>query len=115
MEFNGTSFSLQSFTSVLAGGGALVGIAAIVVTALAVVYALCFRRGRVSFTRAGLTIEPSPPRAESEPSRDTLPPLRLDAPSTAPIPRRERRKSTRTEAPGDAPSEAAEDTASTRL
>ena len=97
----------------LAGGGALVGIAGVVVVACAAVYALCFRRGRVSITRTGLTIEPSPPRAdstESAPSRVELPPLRVqDQPPTAAVPKRERRKSPKalTAVPGDAPSEAA--------
>lgn len=113
MDFNVTSFSLSSFTTVLAGGGTLVAIAGLVVVVVAVVYALCFRRGRVSFTRAGLTIEPSPPRAdsaESAPSREELPRLRVqDPPPTAPVPKRERRRSPRplTAAPGDGPLEEA--------
>ena len=118
MDGNATApFSLAAFTNVLAGGGTLVGIAAVVVTALGVVYALCFRRGRVSFTRTGLTIEPSPPRAdsaESAPSRVELPPLRVQDPvPVATIPKRERRKSAHTTTvPGDGPSEAEAVTAS---
>ena len=118
---NTTSFSLSAFTNVLAGGGTLLAIGGVVVVVLAAVYALCFRRGRVSFTRAGLTIEPSPPRAdsaESAPSRVELPPLRVQdpVPTTAP-PKRERRKSAKpaTAAPGDADSAEEGATASASL
>ena len=115
MDGNSTSFSLAAFTNALAGGGTLMAIGGAIVVGIAVVYALCFRRGRVSFTRAGVTIEPSPPRVDSAPSREELPPLRIqDPPPTAAPPKRERRKSPKilTAVPGDAPLEEAEGTAS---
>lgn len=97
VDTNGTSFNFSSFTSVLAGGGALAGIGGVVVVVVAVVYALCCRRGRVSFTRAGLTIEPSPPRSGSaEPS---IPSIELPShlggspPPITPIPKRPARSS----------------------
>jgi hypothetical protein len=116
MDLNTTDFSLAAFKNVLAGGGTLLGIGGLVILALAVAYALCFRRGRISFTRTGFTLEPTPPRAdsaESAPSRVELPPLRVpDHPPTTLPPKRERRKSTLTAVPGDAPAEEAVGTAS---
>lgn len=119
MEVNGTSFNLSSFTTVLAGGGALAGIAGVVIVVVAVVYALCFRRGRVSFTRQGLTIEPSPPRSGSTeapiPSLE-LPPHLGGAPPVTPIPKRGVVKSKKTRAGADHAeprSEEAEEPAST--
>lgn len=100
MDTNGTSFNFSSFKSVLAGGGALAGIGGVCVVVAAVVYALCCRRGRVSFTRAGLTIEPSPPRSGSaEPSIPSvapsieLPPHLAGSPPITPIPKRPARSS----------------------
>jgi hypothetical protein len=118
MDGNTTTFSLAAFTNVLAGGGALLGIGGVVVVLLAVVYALCCRRGKVSFTRTGFSIEPSPPRAPSEEtahSREELPHLRVpEVPPVATLPKRDRRKSPKslTVVPGDAPSEEAEGTVS---
>jgi hypothetical protein len=119
-SINGTSFSLSAFTNVLAGGGTLLAIGGVAAVILAAVYALCCRRGRVSFTRTGLTIEPSPPRAdsaESAPSRVELPPLRVQDPiPTAAVPKRERRKSPKNlpVVPGDADSAVEEDSGSAR-
>ena len=106
MDSNTTTFSLASFKSVLAGGGTLVGGAGLIAVVVAVVYALCCRRGRVSFTRAGLTIEPSPPRSGSQDA--AIPSIELPShlggnPPVEPIPKRQP-KSKKTKA-AEAPSE----------
>jgi hypothetical protein len=89
-DSNATGLNFSAFTSVLAGGGTLVGAGALIIAVLAVAYALCFRRGRVSFTRAGFVIEPSPqPRAPSESSPIERPVLQVtNPPPTATLPRR---------------------------
>jgi hypothetical protein len=111
MDFNSTGLNFSAFTTILAGGGTILAVGAAAVTLLAVVYALCFRRGRITFSRAGLTIEPSPqPRAPSESLGSAAPPLRVEnLPPTAPLPRRNsiKRKAT-TEAPCGAASAEAE-------
>ena len=74
------------------GGGdvlQVVGAGAVVIAVLAVVYALCCRRGRVLFTRAGLVIEPSPqPRAPSESSPSERPTLQVTNPPPTQLPPR---------------------------
>jgi hypothetical protein len=105
MDFNTTGLNFSAFTTVLAGGGTILGIGAVMVALIAVVYALCFRRGRITFSRAGLTIEASPqPRAPSESLGSAPPPLRVEnLPPTTAVPRRNsiKRKAT-TEVPSDA-------------
>jgi len=90
MDGNATGLNFSAFTSVLAGGGTLVGGAALLIAVLAAAYALCFRRGRVLFTRAGLVIEPSPqPRAPSDSPPSERPILQVtNQPPTNPVPRR---------------------------
>lgn len=75
------------------------GVVAVVVGALAVVYALCFRRARISLTRTGLSIEPSPQRADSADSpvlqSQSRPAVQVPEvpPPVLPVPKRAPRKS----------------------
>lgn len=97
MSDNSTAFALSSFTSVLAGTGTIAGILAVAVAVIAVAYALCFRRGRVSITRTGISIEPSPPRSGS--GEPAIPSIELphhlggNPPPITPIPKRHAKSS----------------------
>jgi hypothetical protein len=116
---NSSSFSLANFTNVLAGGGTLMGVCAVIFGALAVAYALCFRRARISLTRTGLSIEPSPQRADSADSpvlhSQSRPAVQVAEvqPPIASVPKRAPRKSKSPSALSAEPSQAGADTAST--